>query len=292
MRYIVLVILCRFVIMTKIILHTRYIAYSAMIVIITLLSSLSLAAQLIGDYTHPGSLMLGGVHATMQGADALYGNTAGLADEDSFLAGAGITRNFGIEGFEKINIGIGTPLLAGIVGVNVQHRGVGDLSSSIIGMYYARKLANILAISGQVDYITDQIAQFGSLTGFGFRLGVQSQISKHWALGGYLVVPPTAAEQTLSSVGLIDVGLRYTPTDAVAIHAAIQNIERYGEGIAAGVDYRLNPTLQVRAGIQTARSAFNTGVRLHVFDKVQIDLAAAYTGDLGLTPGIGLSYVP
>ena len=278
--------------MIKVFFDHKALLYAVWLLIATFFAPITSTAQLIGDYTHPGSMMLGGVHATMQGVDALYGNTSGLADEDSFLAGVGMTRNFGIEGFEKINIGIGAPLLAGVAGVNVQHRGVGDLSSSIIGVYYARKLANILAISGQVDYITDQIAQFGSLTGFGFRLGVQSQISKQWALGGYLVVPPTAAEQTLSSVGLVDVGIRYTPTDALVIHAAIQNIERYGEGIAAGVDYRLNPTLQVRAGIQTARSAFNTGVRLLIFDKVQIDLAAAYTGDLGLTPGIGLSYVP
>lgn len=129
-----------------------------------------------------GNAMAGAVGTTIEGPTAWFWNPAGAVASEGFSVAAGRQNLYGDLGVYQSYVGIGLPLLGGVVGISLNTLNSGDIertteneptgdrragrffdwNSTAAGLGYARRLTDRLQIGAQLKYITEGITDASS----------------------------------------------------------------------------------------------------------------------------------
>lgn len=124
-----------------------------------------------------GGAMAGAVGSTVSGPTGWYWNPAGSASSEGFEMAAGRQKLYDDLGIDQTYAAVSIPLLGGVVGLNLNTLGSGQIkrtselnpfgerlggnsfewTSTAVGLGYAKRLTDRLSVGGQVKYITEGI---------------------------------------------------------------------------------------------------------------------------------------
>jgi len=237
-------------------------------------------------------LAMGDASVMFRDINSAFSNQAGLAflDDLSFTA-------FGEQRFLLAELGsyaaaLSYPTNSGSFGLVINYFGYEKYNEQKIGLAYARKLSEGVAIGAQVDYLGTRIPEYGTASSFTFELGVQADLLEDFVVGAH-IFSPVRIQLTDDEADVIpaqlNVGVAYTPSEKVMLTAEVEKDFDYTASFKGGVEYRLVDALSLRVGIGTEpiQNAFGIGIHLGSLD---IDMAAAYHQQLGFAPGVSVTY--
>jgi len=237
-------------------------------------------------------LAMGDASVTFRDINSAFSNQAGLA----FLDGTSFTA-FGEQRFLLAEIGsysaaLAYPTNSGTFGLVINYFGYENYNEQKIGLAYARKLFEGVAIGAQVDYLGTRIPEYGSTGKVTFELGVQADLLEKFIIGAH-IFSPIRTQLTDDEIDVIptqlNVGITYLPTEKVMIALELEKDFDYTASFKGGIEYQLVDELSLRVGVGTNPTQNGFGIGIHV-GKLDIDIAAAYHQLLGFTPGISVSY--
>ncbi len=261
--------------------------------IFTLILALPLFAQ-NGTPSVAGArgLAMGNASVTFRDINSAFSNQAGLA----FLDGMSFTA-FGEQRFLLAEIGsysaaLAYPTNSGTFGLAINYFGYENFNEQKIGLAYARKLSEGVAIGAQVDYLGTRIPEYGSVGNITFEVGVQADLLENFIVGAH-IFSPIRSQLTDDEIDVIptqlNVGIAYLPTEKVRLILELEKDFDYAASFKGGIEYQLVDELSLRAGVGTNPTQNGFGLGIHL-GKLDIDVAAAYHQLLGFTPGASVSY--
>jgi len=261
--------------------------------ICTFFIALSLFAQ-NGTPTVAGArgLAMGDASVTFRDINSAFSNQAGLA----FLDGTSFTA-FGEQRFLLAEIGsysaaLAYPTNSGTFGLAINYFGYENYNEQKIGLAYARKLSEGVAIGAQVDYLGTRIPEYGSAGKVTFEVGVQANLLENFIVGAH-IFSPIRTQLTDDEIDIIptqlNVGVAYLPTEKVMLIAELEKDFDYIASFKGGIEYQLVDELSLRVGLGTNPTQNGFGFGIHL-GKLDIDVAASYHQLLGFTPGASVTY--
>ena len=240
----------------------------------------------------------GGRSAGMAGADvifqdafSLFSNQAGLAFVEHLSIGILGEQRYLLPELQTVAAGVALPTNAGTFGLQLGYFGFSDYNEQKIGLAYARKLGENLALGAQFDYLNTRITESGSQGLVTFELGAIMQVSDQLRAGVHLFSPARIAvleDEFLPT--RISAGLGYQPAEEILLAVELeQQLDGFFR-VKGGVDYQVIDILFLRIGGATNPALGSFGLGLDIQEKIRIDFATQYHLILGWTPAIGLSY--
>jgi len=237
-------------------------------------------------------MAMGDASVTFHDINSAFSNQAGLAfiDEVSFTA-------FGEQRFMLAEIGsyaaaLAYPTNSGTFGLVINYFGYENYNEQKIGLAYARKLFEGVAIGAQLDYLSTRIPEYGSAGKVTFELGVQADLLENFSVGAH-IFSPIRTQLTDNEIDVVptqlNVGIAYLPTKKVTLAIELEKDFDYAASFKGGLEYQLVDELSLRVGVGTNPTQNSFGIGIHL-GSLDIDLAAAYHQNLGFTPGISVSY--
>jgi len=237
-------------------------------------------------------LAMGDASVTFRDINSAFSNQAGLA----FLDGMSFTA-FGEQRFLLAEIGsysaaLAYPTNSGTFGLALNYFGYENYNEQKIGLAYARKLFEGVAIGAQIDYLGTRIPEYGSAGKVTFELGVQADLLENFIIGAH-IFSPIRTQLTDDEIDVIptqlNVGIAYLPTEKVTLIVELEKDFDYTASFKGGIEYQLVDELSLRVGLGTNPIQNGFGIGIHL-SKLDIDIAAAYHQLLGFTPGVSVSY--
>ena len=210
--------------------------------------------------------------------------SAGISSLNYFLIDGGINSYYGV---------FALPVkTSGTFGLTLNYKGDPTFNQSKIGIGYGRKLTDELAVGLQLDYVGTSTTEVGSGSAFTFDIGLLFKPMQDITIGAKVFNPIRAKtgldyEQELPA--LINVGFNYHPSEKINLCAEAEHeIEEILRG-KFGIEYHIIDELFLRGGYITNPSMFSCGVGV-VVQQFKLDLSAQFHQQLGMSPGLGLSY--
>ena len=235
---------------------------------------------------------MGNTSVTFQDVYSAFSNQAGLAFLEDFSVGMHTERRFLVEDINSASLAMAYPSKLGTFGLAANFFGANAYNEQRIGLSYARKLFEQVALGVQFDYLGIRIPEYGNRASFTFEIGLQAQINKHFILGAH-VFSPARIQLTDQEEDIIpsqfNIGASYLPSEKVMITAEVEKDIDYPYSLRAGVEYRVVEKLSLRVGGGSYPSQTGFGLGLHL-KSIQIDLSSAYHWVLGFTPSISIAY--
>lgn len=208
----------------------------------------------------------------------------GISTLNYFLVEGGINSYYGV---------FALPVkTSGTFGLSLNYKGDPTFNQTKIGIGYGRKLTDELAVGLQLDYVGTSTTEVGSGSAFTFDIGVLYKPVQDLTIGAKVFNPIRAKtgldyEQELPA--LINVGMNYHPSEKINLCAeAEQEIEEILRG-KFGIEYQIIDQLFLRGGYITYPSMFSCGIGVKI-QQFKLDLSAQFHQQLGMSPGLGLSY--
>ncbi len=239
------------------------------------------------------STAMGNTSVTFQNIYSAFGNQAGLAFLEGLSVGLHTERRFLVEDLNSASFAVAYPNKKfGTFGLAANYFGSDAYSEQRIGISYARKLFEQVALGVQFDYLGIRMPEYDNIASFTFEIGLQAQFSKHFRAGAH-VFSPARIQLTDQEEDIIpaqfNVGVAYLPSEKVMVTAEVEKDIDFPFSIRAGVEYRVVEKLSLRVGTgsQPTQTGFGLGVHLKSID---IDLASSYHWVLGFTPSISVAY--
>lgn len=237
-------------------------------------------------------LAMGDASVTFRDINSAFSNQAGLAflDDLSFTA-------FGEQRFLLAELGsyaaaLSYPTSSGTFGLTINYFGYENYNEQKIGLAYARKLFEGVALGAQVDYLGTRIPEYGTASNFTFEVGVQADLLEDFVVGAH-IFSPVRMKLTDDDADIIpaqlNVGVAYNPSEKVTIAVEVEKDFDYTAAFKGGVEYHLLDALSLRVGVGTQPIQNSFGLGIHLGD-LDIDIAAAYHQYLGFTPGVSVTY--
>jgi len=259
-----------------------------------LLFSLVINAQT--GYSDAGSRSnaMGNASSTLEDVYAAQNNQAALGFLETMSAGISMQNYFLVDGGINSYHGVfAMPLkMSGAFGLSMNYRGDPTFNQSKIGIGYGRKLTDELGVGLQLDYVGTSTSEVGSGAAFTFDIGLIYKPVKSISIGAKAFNPiraKTGLDAAQELPALINIGVGYKPSDKIYIAAeAEQEIDEALRG-KFGMEYHVIEELYIRGGYITTPSMFTCGVGVEI-KKMKLDISAQFHQQLGISPGLGLSY--
>ncbi|HMZ87782.1 MAG TPA: hypothetical protein PK511_07800 [Chitinophagales bacterium] len=181
---------------------------------------------------------------------------------------------------------------AGNFGITAHYTGDATFNQTKIGLGYGRKLADVLAIGVQLDYVGTNTSEVGNGTAFTFDIGVLYKPTKTLSIGAKAFNPvrvKNGLEYAEELPAIITAGLQWQPSEFVRVCLeGEQNIDQ-DLRIKTGIEYHIIDVLYLRGGYISNPSMFTTGIGLKL-KTFMLDAGAQFHQQLGVTPGVSLQY--
>ena len=237
---------------------------------------------------------MGNASVTFQDVYSAQNNQAGLAFVEKMSVGISTQNFFLVEGGISAHYGVfALPVKKqGVFGISVNYFGDNSFNQSKIGIGYGRKLAENVSVGLQLDYIGTKTIEAGTGSAFTFDLGILYQPVKTLTIGAKAFNPiraKTGLDYEEELPAIINVGLAYQPSEKIMICAeGEQNID---DDLRAkfGVEYHIIDQLFLRGGYISNPSMYTCGIGVTI-KALKIDISSQFHQQLGLSPGLGLSY--
>ena len=243
------------------------------------------------DYLSVASMNIGGARANLSGVDALFGNQAGLANIEGFVASVNAIQRFSLSDLNRFSGGLAFPFAKGALGLSVVNVGNDALREQNVGVFYARKLHKYLSISAQFNWLSYSIDGFGNTNNYTVEIGAQSEINKYLSLGVHIYSPGElefTENQPIPSV--FESGIAYRPNPKLEMYASIRKVIEQSVEVIFGLDYIIHERLALQAGGNTTLSEFTGGLQVKANDSFTLLFGVAYHNTLGRSPGMGFQY--
>ena len=239
------------------------------------------------------SLSLGGSSLLFQNIDAAFSNQAGLADVKGVQAIAFVEQRFDLAELSTASFAVAKNFNFGTAAINLSSFGFSDYSNQKLGLAYARKLFDNLAISGQFDLFNTQIKGYGSTQYITFEVGVYSKLTNQIHIAAHIFSPGNVGitdNDELSS--RIRIGAKYIASKKVNISAEFHKVIAAQDDIRVGIEYMVIDKLILRVGTSFDPSKYSFGFAYQLPKGIYIEGGYSYHQQLGNTPGIGVKYQP
>lgn len=247
-------------------------------------------------YNNAGSRAnaMGNSSVTLQDVYSAQNNPAALAFVESISVGLSTQNYFLVDGGIGAHHGVfALPIKEqGVFGASVNYFGDNTFNQTQIGLGYGRKLGENVSLGLQLDYIGTKTIEVGSGTAFTFDIGILYRPLKSLTIAARAFNPirsKTGLSYEEELPAIINVGVAYQPSDKLIICA--EGEQNINDDLRAkcGIEYHIAEQLFLRGGYISNPSMFTGGIGVKV-KELKLDLSAQFHQQLGLTPGLGISY--
>lgn len=253
-------------------------------------------ANAAGEYRAIGTRMmtpgLGGVSVITPYAPSSNQAAMGFAEQSSvsvYYAHTGIAEgvnNFMAMGQFKLKKG-------GTLGFSGSYYGYELFNDKKIGLAYGLKLAEFVSIGAQIDFLNNKVSGYGSNSAVTFELGTLFKVNKNVQIGAHVYNPARVrygkdTEERVPTV--FRLGATYTTKEKVWITGEIEQDLDMNLAFRAGIDYKANDYLFIRAGMLTYPLSGTVGVGV-LYKGLRFEILGAYQKITGISPHLGISYV-
>lgn len=248
-----------------------------------------------GDYFGSGARQnaLGNAAVTQHDVFAIQYNQAGLAFLNQYSLGVYSSLPYATLGIVNSQLAFAAPLQRiGTFGLSINYYGDKNYNEMHAGLAYARKLGNKVGLGIRFDYLRLNAYQIKAANSFSFDIGLQYHILPKLKAGAHVYNPSRLKineqyDERLST--LFQIGLSYEPIEQLNINAEFEKEIINKPNFKAGIEYKPIKLLAIRVGVNTQPIAATFGVGIHV-KGFQLDLAARYHTQLGITPQAAIIY--
>ena len=234
---------------------------------------------------------MGNATVGFQDINSIFANQAGLAHlKRSAFTAIAENRFVGFD-LRSVAAAAAIPGPAGTFGLALQYFGIEEYNEQKVGLAYARKLSDRIAIGAQIDFLRLQVQDFNSQNLVTFEAGLQSQVSKQLTLGVYLYSPArvtTVGGESLPTI--FKLGGFYRASSKLRLALEVEKDLDFPAEIHLGLEYKIIAALAIRLGTQTQPNEVSLGFGYLVQEQVQLDVAATYHEILGITPSFSATY--
>jgi hypothetical protein len=240
------------------------------------------------------SVGIGQITTTLNGMAAGFGNSATIP----FYRSTGV-QVFALQRFnlaELKEIGITTAFSTGKNGSffgSIQHYGFDAYQEQKIGIGYGLKLTPTTSASIQLNAYQFRITEYGNTIQPGFEIGIFSQPFKQISLGAHISNPiQLKGENGIRIPTLLRFGGAYHPSIKVSVYGELEKDIDFPVAVKAGLEYFPVEQFTIRLGAISEPASVHLGVGYLIKSKIRVDLGLGYSTLLGITPSVGLSYLP
>lgn len=234
---------------------------------------------------------MGGIRSTHQNILSIYGNQAGLAFVDELTFYASAERRFNTEGLNFYSLLGALPTRYGNFGLNIFYHGYEAYNEKLIGLSYARKLIDKLALGARLDFVQASIPVYGSTSTVTAEVGIQSNISSSVLLGFHIYNPFEIHWLEGESLpGIFVLGIAYQPTTRIWISGELEKVSEFPENLKWGLQYKALDQLAIRVGFNTQPALFSFGIGYSLNSGMIYDIGTSVHQELGFSPMAGIGY--
>ncbi|MEM7105174.1 MAG: hypothetical protein AAF502_18700 [Bacteroidota bacterium] len=258
--------------------------------------ALMLAAfQVSGQNGSPPSagakgLSMGNAAVNFHDINSIFSNQAGLAFLDNWSAMIHAESRFLLPEIKMINAGFAYPTSFGTFGLSVSYFGFDLYNEQKIGISYARKLFDDVAIGVQFDYLGTSIAEYGNSGRFTFEGGVQARLMEMFLVGAHVYSPIRVSLTENENLPTeFTAGVTWEASDKFLIAVEIEKDIDFPASFHGGLEYLILDKLALRAGVSTQPVQNTFGIGLFLGNLV-IDIGSAYHQELGFTPSVSIAF--
>lgn len=219
-------------------------------------------------------------------------NQAALARVNSIAAGVYGERRFMLNELALYNLAVTLPTQSGNFGFKAVYYGFAQYNETQAALAYGRKLGEKIDVGVQFNYNAVKVAGYGNAGTISFEAGAVIHLTDKLNFGVHINNPVGGKYNKGDDEKLPFVytaGLGYEASGKFFVSAEIQKEEDQPVNVNAGLQYRFLSQLIARGGIATATSSFWLGLGITV-KELRIDAIASSHPQLGITPGLMLSY--
>lgn len=242
-------------------------------------------AQTVQDPVGSGFARLEAYAAAPGHALGWAANQAALVQVQSFTASVYGKKRFLLQELSFYQLAVALPLSAGSFGLQVATFGSSGYSKSKTGLAYARSLGKTVQVGVQFNYLHYRMAGYGAAGAVNFEAGALFLLSDQLRAGLQVYNPTRSALGPWENERLparFTSGLGYEVYKKLLIATEIIKEERLPVTVHTGLQYRIARQLTAKGGFY-----ISTGYRLQLF---QLEVAASVHPQLGLTPGLMLTF--
>ena len=225
---------------------------------------------------------------------SIFGNPAAIGKIINTESGYAVTRNYLLEALTQQQAALILPTKPGVIGLSVQSRGNQLLHNDKVGLALARNFGRKITFGMQLDYLSTRFAEgYGSNQSFTFEAGLLCDISKVAKLA-IVVDNPLSVKRTQYQVdnypSYLKVGLSYLVVTKLTWFVDVVECSGIRPIFKTGFEYRYEEHFQFRIGISGQPLTMAFGGSLS-FGKMIFDFSSSWHPVLGISPGVGISYI-
>jgi len=238
------------------------------------------------------SLSLGGISATLNGADAIFNNFSNIKTTDSLSVLVSSERRFELEDLTSIAFGIQVPLSKlGHFGLMISNYGLDEYKEQKFSFLYSRKISQKVSLSVNFDYNTIAIQQFGNKGFISFGIGASGDLGEGFSYGVYIFSPEKIDIAEATEVpGYLKLGIQKKFSSELSLFTEAVKVIDEDLNVIVGLEYQPLKLLTLRFGYNTNPGAFSFGLAYTGITNLAIEGGTQYNTILGLTPGITVKY--
>ncbi|MFI5172829.1 MAG: hypothetical protein ACHQFW_10585 [Chitinophagales bacterium] len=261
-----------------------------------ILSIISIGCFAQAGYNDAGSRTnaMGNTGVTFEDVYSAQNNQAGLAFVENISAGISTQNLYLVEGGINSHYGVfAMPIKKqGAFGLSLNYFGDNTFNQSKIGIGYGRKLAENVSVGIQLDYVGTKTIETGSGAAFTFDVGILYKPVSSLSVGAKVFNPiraKTGLDYNEALPSIINIGLAYLPSEKITICAEGELNVEDNLRTKFGLEYHIVEQLFLRGGYISNPSMYTFGVGVMI-KELKIDISSQFHQQLGMSPGLGLSY--
>jgi hypothetical protein len=263
-------------------------------VFLLLISSLLQAAN---DNLPVGARSAGMAHASICVDDlwAVQHNQAALASLKNIEAGVFSQIVYPNSKVLMNAVAIASPFKFGVISGSFNRLGFKNLyNETKYGIGYSRQFGKSISAGMQLNYLSTFIGDnnYGKRGTISVEVGFMAEVVKNLKLGVHVFNPTrskTAQYNNERVPTIIKMGLQYSFSEKVFTTVEVEKDVLNKPILKIGAEYRIVKEIYLRGGLSTNPSLNAAGFGIEL-KKFNLDFAAAFHPQMGVSPQIGLRY--
>lgn len=223
---------------------------------------------------------------------AFTGNQAALAGVKQPGLGLYGERRFMLAELGFYMAGLVLPTRMGNIGLQLNYAGFPGFNEKKIGLAYGRALGKKLDIGIQFNYYNYKIPAYKGASAITAEAGVLLHLTPRVQAGLHCYNPvggKLGKDKNEKLPSAYKFGLGYDVSDHLFMAMEAQKEEDKPVNITAGLQYQYSRKFTAKLGVMTASSTWFGGIGFR-FSKLQVLVSVSYSGGLGFSPGMLLTY--
>ncbi len=238
------------------------------------------------------SKSLGNTNSNLADEWAMFNNVGGISGLEKGTICFGYDKLLGIEGFDRIAVGIVQPFKFGTTGISVYRFGDDLYNEGLVSAAFGNKIG-FVRLGIRANYFQMRINEFGTTNALFLDFGGIVELIPSLSFGAYISNFTLSKMQNSEKTNLpviMKIGFSYTPVSVVSLNVDLYKDVDYQPIIKAGIEYAIHEKFFIRTGINSDpfTAFFGLGVYL---DRFHIDYAVGANPYLGTTHQASVSFM-